>query len=467
MNDELSYLSALELGEAFRARTLSPVEITEAALTRIDTLEPHLNAMVTITPEIALSAARDAEARYRDGVPLGPLDGVPVSVKDLIPVGGVRCAFGSRTQADNVAGADAPAVERLKAAGMAIVGKTTTSEFGCKAVGDCPLTGITRNPWNLAKTPGGSSAGAAAGIAAGYTPFGIGTDGGGSVRIPAALTGLFAIKANFARVPVFPVSATPTLAHIGPMARTVRDAAMLLSSIAGFDRRDAYSVDGPVPDFAAACDQSVKGMRIAWSPTLGYARPDTEVVEIAEAAAMAFQELGCEVDLVEDPIGADPAPMWMSEFYAGVGVRLREALSSTPDLLDPDVAVVLSGALEQSLEDYYAKVFERYTFREKMRQFFETYDLLLSPTLPVSGVEAGTSLPPGHEHRNIVSWVYYAYPFNLTGQPAASIPAGFAADGLPVGLQMVSRINAETDIFRAAAAFEALRPWGHERPNSS
>lgn len=464
MSDDIHYTTAMDLLASIRKKEASPVEIVTRSLARMEALEPKLNCMATPTPDIALAAAKEAERKVMKGEPLGLLHGLPISVKDLIAVSGVKCAFGSRAAADNVAAVDAPSVERAKAQGACIIGKTTTSEFGCKAVGDSPLTGITPNPWNLKKTPGGSSCGAASSIAVGYTPFGLGTDGGGSVRIPASLTGLFAIKANFSRVPVFPVSATPTLAHVGPMARTVRDAALLLSAVAGFDRRDAFGVAGPVPDFLAACDRPVKGMRVAWSPTLGYAKPTKEVVAIAESAARAFEGLGCTVELVEDVMDEDPGPLWMAEFYAGVGVRLKKQMKESPELLDPYVVEVLATALDQTIEEYYTKVFQRYEFREKMRKFFETYDLLLSPTLPVPAFDVGLPVPPELPDRNIVSWVYYTYPFNLTGQPAASIPAGFTADGLPVGLQMVSRINEEVDIFRAAAAFEAARPWADRRP---
>ena len=350
-------------------------------------------------------------------------------------------------------------------AGACVIGKTTTSEFGCKAVGDSPLTGITPNAWNRRKTSGGSSCGAATSVAAGITPFALGTDGGGSVRIPCALSGLFGIKAQFARVPVYPVSATPTLAHVGPIARTVRDAALLLSAIAGHDRRDPFGVAGPVPDFLAACERPVRGLRLAWSPTLGYARPTEEVRRVVESAVELFEDLGCTVDLVDDVIGKDPVDMWMAEFYAGVGTRLKDVLANSPDELDPAVAGVLSNALDQELGDYYAKVFERYDFREKMRTFFEDYDLLLTPTLPVAAFDVGLDVPPELPDRNIVSWVFYTYPFNLTGHPAASIPAGWTGDGLPVGMQMVSKTLAEEDIFRAAAAFEAARPWADRRPD--
>lgn len=466
MSEELSFMSAIALRERIASKDISPVELIEHALNRLDEVEPHLNNFVTVTREAALDAARQAEAAVMKGdAPLGLLHGLPLSVKDLITMGGVKCAFGSRSEADNIAAADAPSVERVRAQGACILGKTTTSEYGCKAVGDSPLTGITRNPWNTDKTPGGSSCGAAASIAAGVTPFGLGTDGGGSVRIPASLTGLFAIKPHFGRVPVYPTSATPTLAHVGPMARTVRDAALLLNAIAGFDARDPFAVAEPVPDFLAACDRPVKGLRIAWSPSYGYAKPQAEVVALCEQAVRTFEEMGCVVELVEDVTGGDPIDLWMAEFYAGVGTRLREPLEREPEILDPGVAKALSGAIDQTMDDYYASVFARYDLREGMRAFFDKYDLLLSPALPVPAFDTGLDHPPDMADENIISWVKYTYPFNLTGQPAASVPVGFTQDGLPVGLQIAAGALREADILAAAAALEAARPWADKRPD--
>ena len=473
MNNDFAFKSALELSRAVASRQVSPVELMQATLARVERLNPGLNCFAAYAPEQALEAAKQAEHALMAGKPLGRLlgrlHGLPISVKDLIAVKDLKFSFGSRVMADNVATADAPSVERIRAAGACIIGKTTTSEFGCKAVGDSPLAGITRNPWDTTKTPGGSSAGAAASVAAGMTPFALGTDGGGSIRIPAALCGLFGIKAQFGRVPVYPVSATPTLAHVGPLARTVRDAALLLSVISGYDSRDPFSVAGPVPDYLGACDRPVKGMRIAWSRTLGYARPDPEVAQIAERAARVFTDLGCEVVEIDNVMDADPVDMWTSEFYAGVGVRLKKQLAEQRELLDPAVAEMLKDALAQSSEAYYTQVFRRYELRDKMRLFFEKFDLLLTPTLPCAAFDVGLNTPPQLPGRNIVDWVYYTYPFNLTGQPAASIPAGCipavsvpassTLAGLPVGLQMVARSQCETDIFRAAAAFEAAQPW--------
>jgi Asp-tRNA(Asn)/Glu-tRNA(Gln) amidotransferase A subunit family amidase len=459
------HATASEIRAAIVRGEVSATEVVAETLSRIESVEPVLNAFVTLMPEQAMEAARAADRLLAEGRELGSLHGVPISVKDLINVGGVRTTFGSRTMADNVAEADAPSVERVRAAGACVIGKTTTTEFGCKAGGgDSPLSGVTRNAWDTSKTPGGSSAGAATSVAAGVTPLALGTDGGGSIRIPASFCGVFGMKAQFGRVPVFPTSATPTLGHVAPMARSVRDAALLLDVISGFDARDPASISGPVPDYLAACDAPVDGMRVAWSPTLGYARPNQEVLEIAEGAGRAFEDFGCSVELVEE-VMEDPVDMWNAEFYAGAGTRLKGALRNSRELLDPAVAEILEDVLRGTVEEYYTKVFARYELREKVRRFFESYDLLLTPTLPVPPFEGGVNVPPELHDRSIVSWVYYTYPFNLTGNPAASIPCGFTDDRLPVGLQMVTGTNRETDLLRAAAAFEAARPWAHVVPD--
>jgi len=459
-----AYASAQEIRDRIVGKEVSATEIMAETLSRIESLEPMLNAFVTPTPERAMEAAREADRLLAEGGEPGPLHGVPISVKDLINVGGVRTTFGSRTMADNIVREDAPSVERARAAGACVIGKTTTTEFGCKAGGgDSPLSGVTRNAWDPSKTTGGSSAGAATSVAAGVTPFALGTDGGGSIRIPASLCGVFGIKAQYGRVPVFPTSATPTLGHVGPISRTVRDAALLLGVISGFDARDPASVSEPGPDFLAACAAPVDGMRVAWSPALGYARPTSEVLEITEEAVRAIEGLGLSVDLVEEVMD-DPVELWNAEFFAGAGTRLKDALRNSRELLDPAVADVLDGALEATVTDYYEKVFARYGLREQIRRFFEQYDLLLTPTLPVPAFGAGVNVPPELPDRNVVSWVYYTYPFNLTGNPAASVPCGFTTEGLPVGLQLVAGTNREADVLRLSAAFESARPWANSYP---
>jgi aspartyl-tRNA(Asn)/glutamyl-tRNA(Gln) amidotransferase subunit A len=460
MSSDFDFMSATELRRRIAQKEISPVEVTRRAVEKAEAEQGRLNAFAQLVPEAALVAARAAEYAVVRGDSLGLLHGLPLSVKDLTAAKGLRFEFGSHTMAGNVAAVDAPAVERAKAAGAIIIGKTTTSEFGCKPVGDSPLTGITRNPWNTGKTPGGSSAGATASVAAGITPLALGTDGGGSIRIPCSFTGLAGIKGQFGRVPVWPVAATPTLAHVGPIARTVEDAALLFAAIAGYDPRDPAAVAGPVPDVLAACRAGASGLRFAYSPTLGYARPDGDVLRVVGAAAATFATLGCTVDEVEH-VFDDPGELWTSEFYAGIGTRLRDVVERTPELLDPAVAEILTAALAQDMRAYYEKVFARYAFREHVRTFFETYDLLLSPVLPVASLDVGLNRPIHHGAGNPLTWVAYTYPFNLTGQPAATVCAGYGDDGMPIGLQIVGRAFGEYDVVRAAAAFEQTRPAGY------
>ena len=466
MTAEFDFMTALELRRLVATRAVSPVELTARALSLAESSQATLNAFCHLMPDEARAAARRSEEAVMRGGVLGLLHGLPVSVKDLIAVAGAPYASGSRAMAGNIAAADAPSVERLRAAGAIIIGKTTTSEFGAKPVGDSPLTGITRHPWNLEKTPGGSSAGAAASVAAGITPFAVGTDGGGSLRIPASLTGLVGLKAQFGRVPVWPTSATPTLAHVGSLARNVVDAALLTTAMSGHDPRDPFAVAGPVPDLLGAAQASVAGLRVAWSATLGYARPDPEVAAIARTAALALADQGAVVEEIDTVFETDPADLWTAEFYAGIGTRLRGILETRRDLLDPAVADVLDAALAQEMRGYYETVFARYALRDRMVRFFADHDVLLSPTLPISSLEAGRNIPEGLGDRSLVSWAFYTYPFNLTGQPAASVCAGLAADGMPVGLQIVGRTLGEADVVRTAAAIERTRPPGYNiRPN--
>jgi aspartyl-tRNA(Asn)/glutamyl-tRNA(Gln) amidotransferase subunit A len=456
-----AFQTIAELSAGLEARAFTPVDILDDIARRLDVLEPVLNSFACLDLEGARRDAEAAAARQSAGARLSILDGIPTSVKDLIAQKGLPQRFGSRTTPDTPVDEDAPSVARLRAAGAVLLGKSTTSEFGCKGVGDSPLTGITRNPWNTDLTPGGSSAGAAAMVAAGLVPYALGTDGGGSIRIPSALSGLFGIKAQFARVPVYPTSATPTLAHVGPLARTVTDAAEVLRVISGFDRRDPFSVAVPVPDWPATAPR--RPLRIAYAPTLGYAAPMPEVADLVAAAASAIADLGHHVTEVPHVMD-DPAALMMSEFYAGAGTRLRATIDAAPDLIDPAVLKMLRPALSQKMEGYYQKVFERYALRDRMRLFFEDYDLLISPTLPCAAFGVGLNAPPDWHEQSPVGWVTYTYPFNLTGQPAASVPAGFTAQGLPVGLQIVGPSHGETDILALSAQYQSAHSTLHIRP---
>ncbi len=297
---DLCFMPATALAAAIRAKRVSPVEVVNAIYARIHEINPRINAFCTLTEEQAHRAAKGAEAAVMRGDPLGALHGVPVSIKDLFLTRGVRTMFGSRIRENYVPEEDPPAVAKLLAAGTILIGKTTTPEFGFKGVTDSPLTGITRNPWDLNKTSGGSSGGAGAAVAAGLGPIAIGSDGGGSIRIPSAFNGIFGLKPSLGRVANYPSSPVPFLVHAGPMARTVHDAALMLNAIAGPDERDLLSLPADATDYLAACDGGVRRLRVAWSPTLGYAKVDPQVASVTEAAARVFDSsLGCKVEAAD------------------------------------------------------------------------------------------------------------------------------------------------------------------------
>ena len=464
MRSATAYRTARDLIAEVTGGHAAPSDIAAGVLADVAALDPRLNCFAHFDPDAVMDQARALDARLAKGEDIGPLAGLPVAIKDLIAMQGAPTAFGSKIMAGNVIDADAPSTARIRAAGAVLLGKSTTSEFGCKAVGDSPLTGITRNPWDLDTTPGGSSAGAAALVASGITPVAMGTDGGGSVRIPASLTGLFAMKAQFGRVPVWPASATASLAHVGPLSRDVRDSALMMGVVSGFDARDPFAVAGPVPDYLGACGRDPRGLRVAYSDTFGYAKPDPEITALCRDAAARLEKLGCIVEDVPH-LFDDPVAIWAAEFYAGVGTKLKEALATRRNEIDPGVAKVLDRALAQDLDSYYSKVFERHAFRETVRGIFDTYDVIASPTLPVTAVPVGRDQPVGYEDRSPIDWVYYTYPFNLTGHPAVSINAGFTAAGMPTGLQLVAWPLAEETLFTLAAAMQDADPDKDRRPD--
>ncbi len=461
--DELALMSAADLAAAIRAKRVSPVEAVEAVLRRIERVNPAINAYCTVTAELAREAARAAETAVMRGDALGPLHGVPFSVKDLIITRGVRTTFGSRIFGQNVPREDAPLVERLKAAGGIMVGKTTTPEFGWKGATDSPLFGISRNPWNPDRNPGGSSGGAAAAAAAGLAPLAVGTDGGGSIRIPGSFCGVYGLKPTCGVIAVYPPSASGTLSHAGPMTWTVRDAALMLQAMAGPDDRDPLSFPATGEDYVANLDGGVRGLRVAWSPTLGYAKVHPEVRAAAESAAMRFQDLGCHVELVEQ-VFDDPDSIWSPFFHGGIAGRYHGYLPEWRSRMDPGLVQVIEEGARRSMLDFGKAAFARAGFSERVRTFFLGYDLLLTPTLAVPPFAAGQEQPPEQSGGSRLAWVAFTYPFNLTGQPAATVPCGFTRDGLPIGLQIVGRRLADATVLRASAAFEAAMPWAAKRP---
>ncbi len=456
MSDDIALFSATELLRLYRRKQLSPVEATRAALERIDRYNSTLNAYCLVDGESAIAAARAAEGRWHKGEPKGLLDGVPASIKDVVLTKGWPTLRGSRAVSrDQPWDEDAPSVARLRAHGAVLLGKTTTPEFGWKGITDSPLTGVTRNPWNPALTPGGSSGGAAAAIATGMGALAIGTDGGGSIRIPAGFTGVFGIKPSFGRVPAAPLSPFGTVSHVGPLTRTVADAALMLTVIAEPDVRDWHALPYDGRDYRVGLDGGVRGLRIAFSENLGYVSVDAEVAAIVSNAVNVFVDMGAQVELL-DPGFANPSDTFSKLWFAGAANLTRSLSAEQRAVLDPGLAEIAAEGADISLMDYLAAINQRGALGQSMNLFHERYDLLLMPTLPIPAFAAGQETPmPGGRW---MDWTPFTYPFNLTQQPAASIPCGRTQSGLPVGLQIVGPRYDDALVLRASRAFETPRP---------
>lgn len=466
-HDDLTQRTALELVHLIRTKQVSPVEVTEAVLARVERVNPRLNAFCLVADDLARRDASEAEIAVVKGEPLGALQGVPVSVKDVIFTRGLTTTAGSRLFADFVPEHDAIVVERLRAAGAVVLGKTNTSEFGHKATTDNPMFGITRNPWNVEMTPGGSSGGAAAAVASGLGPVALGTDGGGSVRIPPAFCGIYGLKPSWGRVPQYPgFPGWDDLGCTGPITRTVRDAALVLDTIAGWDDRDRSSLPDESGSYVQACQVDVKGFHVAWSPDLGYATVDPRVAELCERAAAEFEGLGCQVEVVnpgwddlEEPFGTLVA----AEFWAHWSDRLPEAEAE----LDPTLVKLVRRGASVGARDYILARDRVKAYWTEVQTFLARFDLLLTPTVAVPPFPAAGRPPREIAGRrvSVLGWMPFTFPFNLTGQPAASVPAGFTDEGLPVGLQIVGRRHADATVLAASAAYEAACPWSDRRPS--
>ena len=456
--NDVAYTSATELLDLYRKRALSPVEATRLILDRLDALQPRINAFVVVDRDGALASAQESERRWQRGEPLGRLDGVPVTIKDLVLTRGLPTLRGSRlVDPHQDWSEDAPATARLREAGAVIIGKTTTPEFGWKALGDSPLTGITRNPWDLSRTPGGSSAGAAAACAAGVAPLHVGSDGAGSIRIPSAFTGIFGLKPSFGRVPAYPLSPMGLLAHIGPMARSVVDAALMLSVLSEPDDRDPYALPPSDKDFVEGLDGGVRGWRIAFSPDLGYAKVDHEISATVSEAARRFEDLGAHVEQI-NTIFASPRDALFTLWAAGAAKLLAGFSAERRAEIDPGLLATAAEGERISGVDYLAADETRNTISQQMATFHRKYDLLLTPMMPIPALPVGQDLNDASAEDHWIDWSPFSYPFNLTRQPAASIPCGLTGAGLPIGLQIVGPLHADDRVLRAARAFETTQP---------
>ncbi|WP_214364330.1 amidase [Pseudonocardia sp. H11422] len=457
-------LAAIDLLAAYRTGELSPVEATRDALDRIDRLDGAVNAFCLVDADGALAAAKESEQRWRRAEPRGLLDGVPTSIKDILLTIGWPTRRGSRTTpAYGVFDVDGPPVARVREHGAVLLGKTTTPELAWKGVTDSALTGVTGNPWDPTLTAGGSSGGSAAAVGLGMGALSLGTDGGGSVRIPAAFTGTVAHKPTYGRVPHHPASPFGTLAHVGPMTRTAADAALLLDVISGFDARDPWAFPAPARSFTAALADGVAGLQIAVSSTLGYATVDPEVVAAFEAAADVFAALGATVEYA-DPGFADPVEPFELLWFAGAAKTIEHLGPEQRATMEPALVEIAEQGARASALDYLTAMAVRNELGTLMGTFHRTYDLLLTPTLPIQAFTGGLEVPPGSPSPRWTSWTPFTYPFNMTQQPAASVPCGFTAAGLPVGLQIVGPRHADGMVLTAAHAFQQATGWHRRRP---
>jgi aspartyl-tRNA(Asn)/glutamyl-tRNA(Gln) amidotransferase subunit A len=457
MSEEIALMSATELVAAYRARRLSPVEATRAAYDRIHALDGRVNAFCFLDEEGALAAARASEARWHAGRPQGLVDGVPTSVKDILLTVGWPTLRGSKiVKRDQPWTEDAPSVARLKEHGAVLLGKTTTPEFGWKGVTDSALTGITRNPWNLERTSGGSSGGAAVAAALGMGALHIGTDGGGSIRIPAGFTGIYGLKASYGRVPAYPPSPFNPVAHVGPMTRTVADTALMLNVLAEPDARDANGLPPAGRDWRVGLEGGVARWRIAYAATINGETVEPEVAARVAEAVRQLEALGAEVEPITLDM-PDVGEVFAKHWLGGAAALLAQFTPEQRREIDPGLQAYAEIGARYSAVDLLAGFKAREAFTVQINRLFEAYDLLVTPTLPIVAFQAGMNAPDSGPYAGWTNWTPFSYPFNLTRHPAASLPVGFA-DGLPVGLQLVGPAYREDKVLQASRALEAVLP---------
>ncbi|MFE3515274.1 amidase [Streptomyces sp. NPDC059166] len=474
--DEICRMSATELAARIRKSELSPLEAVDAVLDRTDDADTELHAYCTTVPDQARERARRIGERLAHGEDVGPLAGVPMGVKDLITTRGIRTTSGSPAYEDFVPDEDDIVVERVLGAGAVVLGKTNATEFGYSAVGHNPLFPTTRNPWNTAMTPGGSSAGSAAAVAAGLGPVALGSDGGGSVRVPAAHCGLVGFKAAMGRVPVWPgcrderypgVSGWESLEHIGPLTRTVADAALMMSVLAGPDPRDRHSIPCDDVDWTdRARGTGTSGLRVAYSADLGYLAVDPEVRRVVGAAVEVLErDLGCRVDAV-DPGWDDPSEAFAALIAAETDLTGMRRLADTyGERMSPHLVAMMRRPWRA--EEFTDANMVRKAVVNRTARLMSAYDLFVTPTAAVPPFAVGIQGPELIDGRVVAdtAWTGFTFPANLTGQPAVSVPAGWTGDGLPVGMQIVGRHLADAQVLRVAAAFERAAPWAHRWPD--
>ena len=462
---DIGFLPATEWAAKIRSKEISPVEAMRALLNRIEAVEPKVNAFAYLGADQAMDAARAAEKAVMGGDRLGRLHGVPVTIKDLAWTKDMPTQSGSLSSKGFQPVEDTPVVPRLKSEGAIILGKTTTSEFGWKGVSESPLTGITHNPWKHGMNAGASSAGAGAAAAAGMGPLHQGSDGAGSIRMPAHFCGVFGIKPSFGRVPYYPVGTGDLTSHMGPMTRTVEDGALLLEVMAGPHHLDYTTLEAWPAAYQARLREGIKGKRIAYAPDLGVARVDPAVAALVKAAALKFSDLGAHVEEVSIPWGK-PGPELIRFFWSAHMTSRKPLLARWENQMDQGLVACIRDAENFTVSEYQAARDRKMRYIADIHRWFENWDFLLTPSVSVAAFPASELMPahwPSHPW-DWISWAEFSYPFNMSWNPASNVPCGFTAEGLPVGLQIVGKRFDDLGVLQASAAFEALAPWADKRP---
>ncbi|WP_110668783.1 amidase [Salinicola halophilus] len=454
---DLGTFDAVQLEDAYRNKSASPLEATRAALARIARFNEAVNAYVYVDEEGAEAAAQASTERWKKGAPLSPLDGIPISMKDLAEVAGMPARGGSLTTSKALCEHDCPPARMLREAGAVILGKTNTPEFGWKAVTDNRVFGATRNPWNTELTPGGSSGGAAAAAALNMGVLHQGGDSGGSIRIPAAFTGTFGFKPTYGWTPQWPPATEATLSHLGPITRSVTDAARMLNVIGRYDYRDPYAVRGQPEDWGEDLGRDLRGLRIAYSPTLGYAEVDEEIAASVREAANRLEALGAEVEEI-DPGFESPLGIFQKLWFTASRDFWSQCSEADRERLDPGLVANAEHASDWSALDLFQALAKRAEFTQSLERFNQRYHLLMTPSVPISPFAVNHEVPPNSGMRDWEEWAPFSYPFNLSQQPAASVPCGFTRAGLPIGFQLAGGKHDDVRVLRACDAYMRAHP---------
>jgi aspartyl-tRNA(Asn)/glutamyl-tRNA(Gln) amidotransferase subunit A len=459
MADDLTQQTAAKLSALYRSGKASPVETMKAVLARTAQLNPKINAFRLVDEDLALKAAKTSERRWKKGAPLSPLDGVPVSIKELVRVKGWAATMGSKLTDTAPVAEDAPAVARLREGGAIVFAQSTSPEYGHKGVTDSPLNGITRSPWNLERTPGGSSGGAGAAVAAGLGPIAIGTDGGGSVRLPSSFSGLVGLKATFGRVPAWPPSLTGDLANTGPMTRTALDCALMMNLISQPDPRDAGGLPDDDTNYVRALKGDLKKLKVGFVLRFGDHPLDPEVAELVTRAAKQFEKLGCKVEEVPAPFPyAQASRAFIVHWLSAMQRLLQQFPQDRRGDFDSNLLASAEAGARYTVQDVVDAQVARRELAIAWNLFFAKYDLLLSPTVAVAPFEAGQNAPLGEDGKPNMMWLPYTPQFNMSRHPAASVPCGLNSAGLPIGLQIASGHYRDALVLRAAARYAETNP---------